>query len=268
MTQADDRYATPAAEKHTIGFLGRLSKGTFALLAIVFGCVGAILAFVIASALINLVEPAPRAELSDGSAVFLLLVLLLGFGGTVYWAYRRRQKAQQHIAPPSYTARSATIAGAAPDHLHATPSEVSTWAELERLSQATKVRPRRQAWAWGLGIAVLLGLMIYVGSLTRGPSLELNLSADDPSIVIIRNVGEKPLRVTGLTINDRPECVTKHHKGIRTQHGIEFEMQQDKFPSQQIPVGDTISYWSTECSVVRLTVQTDAGSASYTFKQN
>jgi hypothetical protein len=85
----------------------------------------------------------------------------------------------------------------------------------------------------------------------------------------IINVDTKPIKITKITVNDRPDC------GLRTYAqtgrfgmplaGKERDPVADQFQESNLKVGDGVLYVGA-CRIIRATVETDLGSQTYTFR--
>jgi hypothetical protein len=75
---------------------------------------------------------------------------------------------------------------------------------------------------------------------------------DDDRAFEVENVGRSAITLTSITVNDRPECTVK---SLRTT----------LFPLK-LQIGEKQLMYS-DCRVVRLTVRSDQGSATYSFNR-
>jgi hypothetical protein len=117
---------------------------------------------------------------------------------------------------------------------------------------------RKRRWQIALAIGVGLLLLLVFGS---GSHLDLKLTRRDFSTrgdgkqLNILNTGQKLIEITGIKINDRDDC----------QVGtINLQKQDLSFAPITLNVGDQAVVFSG-CSVIRATVTTKSGSASYSF---
>jgi hypothetical protein len=126
------------------------------------------------------------------------------------------------------------------------------------------VKPKRK-WRWlritvGIIAAGFLALVI-LGSF-HSPDLELVRrdlfdAAHDGRVLEVTNVGKKPLKITGMKINDRSDCSISAL--------LSFVQGPSPFPLT-LKVGDELSLKSS-CQIIRVSVDTDQGSESYSFNR-
>jgi hypothetical protein len=72
----------------------------------------------------------------------------------------------------------------------------------------------------------------------------------------IQNVGSEPITIRHLSVNDRPDCKIERPP-------IDL-LVAPPGEARTLKVGDAAD-WIVYCSIVRLTVETDRGTATYTF---
>jgi hypothetical protein len=68
------------------------------------------------------------------------------------------------------------------------------------------------------------------------------------------NVGNHPVKILGIEVNEREDCSTSDN--LLSQEGSKFPVE--------LKVGDT-GTWFTPCGIVRTTVKTSDGTATYSF---
>ena len=141
----------------------------------------------------------------------------------------------------------------------------------------TTIKPKSR-WRWWKIILVIIGLAwLILGVLNSYRPVQLGLktsgafSGDDGKAIQSVNNGEKPITITGMTVNDRDDCkVTtpsqEYDRAGRLGSFAKPDPANDVFKSSILKVGDTTSYISS-CRVVRVTVETDLGSTTYTFNR-
>lgn len=114
----------------------------------------------------------------------------------------------------------------------------------------------------GLKIAagILLGVVLVFKLVSSSSSVELELTRkySDGTVVEIINVGSTPIKITKVTINDRPDCTIRLFDPLKDSKGVPADLK----------VGDKVELWSTSCRIVRANVETDKGSRTYTFSGN
>jgi len=126
----------------------------------------------------------------------------------------------------------------------------------------------KSRWKWLkilIGITAAGFLVIGIVGSYHSPDLDLELvrrdlfdAAHDGKVLEITNVGTKPIKLTGLTVNDRPDCKVYRLDAMLGNN-------TPLFPSI-LKVGDEISI-AGSCQVVKATVETDQGSSSYSFRR-
>ena len=104
-----------------------------------------------------------------------------------------------------------------------------------------------------VGLAVISAIVLFfVLAADHGiDGLELQ---QQQGFVVMKNTGRQPIKIEDVSANDRPEC--KPHLGI---------LLGRRFSPITIKVGNQAILSSPCSSVVRLTVKTSDGSATYTF---
>ena len=122
---------------------------------------------------------------------------------------------------------------------------------------------------WGRKLFYIVGGLIGLGVVFEmfgggGSSNNFEVERDDilrsfrdGQIVNVTNVGTKTIRLTGNTVNDRVDCMAmdgNQPANVKT------------FQPRDLRVGDRIQIVS-RCRVIRITLETDDGSYSYSFAQ-
>jgi hypothetical protein len=128
---------------------------------------------------------------------------------------------------------------------------------------STAPKPKRK-WRW-LKIAatiIMAGLLALRILLSYSP-IDLELvrrdlfdAARDGRVLELTNAGNKPVVLVGMTINDRTDCRISR---------LSFVDNSPLFPST-LKIGDQVSFVSS-CQVIRVTVDTDQGSQTYSFNR-
>jgi hypothetical protein len=121
-------------------------------------------------------------------------------------------------------------------------------------------KPKRK-WGWLKLILLIVAAAVFALKLIGSYNpvdLELTrkglLLDEDGLAVEIVNTGTKPTTIKGVQINDRTDCSVS--SGL-TQ-GDEFK------PPVSLKVGDKLTLISS-CRIIRVNVETDIGSAIYSF---
>jgi hypothetical protein len=124
--------------------------------------------------------------------------------------------------------------------------------------------PKRN-WGWlKITVGIIAAGLLAIGILGSYNSLDLELvrrdlfdAAHDGRVLEVTNTGKKPLRVTGIKINDRSDCsITR----------LSFVDGSPLVPSI-MKIGDQISLVSS-CQIIRVSVETDQGSNTYSFNRH
>jgi hypothetical protein len=124
------------------------------------------------------------------------------------------------------------------------------------------VKPKSK-WRWlkiAVGITAAGFLVIGILGSYNSPDLELTRrdlfdAAHDGKVLDITNAGSKPLKVVGIKINDRSDCSLSR---------LSF-VDGSTVPAV-LKIGDQLSLISS-CQIVRVTVETDQGSNTYSFNR-
>jgi len=111
--------------------------------------------------------------------------------------------------------------------------------------------PHKKWWYGGSAAVVLFGLLVAHGGDNGNLSLEVKRgnmidAADDGKLLAITNIGVRPLTITKVVINGRPDCAN-----------------DTRLPAQ-LDIGDRHLVFSI-CRVVRVEIDADEGSATYGF---
>jgi hypothetical protein len=138
-----------------------------------------------------------------------------------------------------------------------------------------------------IGLAIVTGLLIVVGLLSGG-DLGLEVRAFPDNTLVVKNIGNQPIKVIDMVVNQRQDCsavapielkegllirqaydVEERHKfwvnGFNYQRVAPFENRISSVnPPTELNVGDT-RRWQALCNIVRVTVTTDKGSETYSF---
>jgi hypothetical protein len=81
-------------------------------------------------------------------------------------------------------------------------------------------------------------------------------AAHDGKVLEMTNVGSKPVKLIRITVNDRIDCSVSR---------LSFVDSSPPFPTV-MKIGDQLSLVSS-CQIVRVTVETDQGSNTYSFNR-
>jgi hypothetical protein len=119
--------------------------------------------------------------------------------------------------------------------------------------------PKRKRTWWKLTLLIIAGAIFIIKVGSYG-SLDLELTRkgllfdEDGQAVEIVNTGSKTTVISAIQINDRTDC------SIAT--GM---MQGDDFkPPFSLKIGDKLTLLSS-CRIIRVSVETDTGSGTYSF---
>jgi hypothetical protein len=119
---------------------------------------------------------------------------------------------------------------------------------------AIETKPR---WSWWkITLAVIFCAVFVLKILGSYKPIELEvrrtglINAATGNMIEVLNVGGKPITITNVTINERTDC-----------------RQNQKSESVTLKVGEN-TFFSGTCFIVRATIETSDGSASYSFSGN
>lgn len=128
---------------------------------------------------------------------------------------------------------------------------------------ASLSKPKRR-WGRFFFFGALLLLFLFVRhAINSTPNIELEVQRTDSTFrndgqaIQIVNIGTKPLTVTKVIVNDRPDCPTTSAAEM---------LGQKPTNGYSLNIGDKLFLRST-CQVVRATIETDQGSATYSFNR-
>ena len=109
-------------------------------------------------------------------------------------------------------------------------------------------------------VGVLGTLVLIVLGLAGTDKLGLKVEATRAALstVTITNVGDKPITIKKVTINGREECAGGMAAGLAS-----MVLQMTEFPAK-LDIGD-VAATASQCAVVRVLVESDRGSETYTF---
>lgn len=113
--------------------------------------------------------------------------------------------------------------------------------------------PHKKWWYGGSAAVVLFGLLVAHGGDNGNLSLEVKRgnmidAADDGQALAITNIGARPLTITKVVINGRPDC---------------YHAYDSEFPTQ-LNIGDRHLVFAN-CRVIRVEIDANEGSATYGF---
>lgn len=143
---------------------------------------------------------------------------------------------------------------------------------------AANVAKPKSRWRWWKILLIIIALgWLILGLLNSYRPVQLGLrtagafTGDDGRAIQIVNNGEKPITIRGMTVNDRDDCkITtmgqEYDRAGRAGSLMKPDAANEAFKSSTLKVGDTATYISS-CRIVRATVETDLGSATYTFNR-
>jgi hypothetical protein len=119
---------------------------------------------------------------------------------------------------------------------------------------AVKPKPR---WLWFRIIAGIVGGLLLLSGLFgafTSPTLEVQI--DRIGTVIVTNTGDQPISIRSVIVNGREDCDV----------GGGFIPGLGAFRPQTLKVGDK-TFVNSLCNIVRVTFETDQGSATYSFNR-
>jgi hypothetical protein len=106
-------------------------------------------------------------------------------------------------------------------------------------------------------LGVLLGLLLIATIITSYDPVILDVSVKYNRLTL-GNVGSRPIKVTGVEINERTDCTVTLPLGLFT------DPNKLAFSPRELKVGDEIEPVST-CKIARAQIETDQGSEIYSF---
>jgi hypothetical protein len=106
--------------------------------------------------------------------------------------------------------------------------------------------------------SIIVAAILVVGIILSngGPKLKVQTQA---GLLSIQNIGGEPITIRHLSVNDRPDCRMQ-----RAPIDLLFAQVAPPGEAPTLKVGD-VADWTVYCPIVRLTVETDRGTATYTF---
>jgi hypothetical protein len=124
-------------------------------------------------------------------------------------------------------------------------------------------KPKRR-WGWlKVAAAIVIGTLLVLRLLGSYNPIDLELvrrdlfdAARDGRVLEVTNTGSNPVRLTSMSINDRPDCSISR---------LSFVDDSPVYPST-LKIGDRLSLVSS-CQIIRVTVDTDQGSRVYSFNR-
>ena len=136
---------------------------------------------------------------------------------------------------------------------HEGASETISLPPIAR-SSSSPTNANRKKWIFAACVIVMIIFFFSIIYSNKG-SLELELELSNAGYLTIRNVGTHLTQLLDVDINERNEC--KPRTGL-----FGFE----PFKPRDLKVGDFVLLMSP-CSIVRVTVRTEAGSETYSFSR-
>ena len=178
------------------------------------------------------------------------------------------------VAEYNQALRQAKTQGPSDDQI--SPEEFDDPSNSNNIQSLLKPSSRR--WRWWYTLSTVLSVIVIIAifftaiaiffpaiNIPIEPSVELELIRkgllfeEQGNAVEIVNVGSKPVKITGMSINDRVDC---------TINGTAlFSEGIDKKPlPAELKVGDRLAIWSS-CRIIRVTIETGIGSNTYSFRR-
>lgn len=119
-------------------------------------------------------------------------------------------------------------------------------------------------WRWlKITVGIIAAGFLAIGILGSYNSPDLELvrrdlfdAARDGRVLEMTNTGKKPLQVVSMKINDRPDCSISRLSLIEGASPLPLTLK----------IGDKLSLMSS-CQIVRVIVDTDQGSNTYSFNR-
>jgi hypothetical protein len=112
-------------------------------------------------------------------------------------------------------------------------------------------RPKRRLRWLKIIVGIIAAGFLVIGLLgsTNSPKLEVQRTGffHQGNIIKVLNIGAKPITITGVSFNNRADCIS-----------------DEKRERQTLNVGDSTTFVS-RCQIVRASIETDQGTATYSF---
>ena len=116
---------------------------------------------------------------------------------------------------------------------------------------------RTDPWLWlKIGTGIVGGFLLLSGLFGAYTSPPLELQIDRIGTVIVTNTGDQPIVIKGVIVNGRKDCDV----------GGGFIPGLGAFRPQTLKVGDK-TFVNSPCNIVRVTFETNQGSATYSFNR-
>jgi hypothetical protein len=116
----------------------------------------------------------------------------------------------------------------------------------------------RKQWRWILLGCCLLGF-VWIAKVIDAYDPSVNLEAAVRyNHIVIGNMGSKPIKIMGVEVDDRADCT------IHLPLTLFTDPNNLEFSARELKVGDEIELVSS-CKIIRTTIATDQGSATYSF---
>ena len=118
------------------------------------------------------------------------------------------------------------------------------------------LKPRTR-WLWlRIIVGVVGGLLLLSGLFDAFTSPTLEVQIDRIGTVIVTNTGDQPISIKSVIVNNRKDCDV----------GGGFMPGFGAFRPKTLKVGDR-TFVNSLCNIVRVTIDTDQGSATYSFNR-
>jgi len=268
----------------THSWIGRLSIPALILVHVSGAVIGAALFFVLGALVIGILQIKDDRNVASIAAAFFLVGAILP--SVLLWRARNTSlrttlpppwppSALEHefistVSPTISSSEEAPTVRTSTETPPATPSDqpVHHDARIHLVGDVAAYN-RAQKYTLSAVLLVLLIVVIFLSSVNTPtePSAELELELtrkgalfeEQGNAVEILNVGSKPVKITGMLINDRADC---------TISGVSiFTEGVDRKPlPTELKVGDTLAILSS-CRIIRVAIETDIGSKTYSFRR-
>jgi hypothetical protein len=289
-----------------VGFLGRIPAVLFAVVCGIAGIVGSCLTLIVAAICFAIVQ-AIVGPLKSLEAPVVLIAMLGGLVLPVYWLITKRRKQQPRIEPMFGSPADREIAGPAAMMKTRDPIPEAPLVAAAAPSPTSRTQlPTGAKWAIGVA-AVVVGLALLAGLQSSDSlDIEVRQSRPqftNRATLHITNISSSPTTVLDVLLNDRMECsmlashvrsaflemdrtftdADFHEMWVYTGDGVGLIMLGGLYHRKsaadlhtfrkslrpvELKTGDTRT-WSSSCdsSLIRATVTTNKGSASYSFSR-
>lgn len=117
-------------------------------------------------------------------------------------------------------------------------------------------KPKRKWRWWQTVLAILVGIVLVFKIIGSYDPVSLQVQMDRNGSLVVTNTGTKPIDIKTAIVNDRKDCEV-YRAGFQALN---------PFKPMTLNVGDRALVTSF-CNIVRVTFETNVGSATYSFNR-